>query len=59
MMDELIYKLGYFRETNNIKNQPDVNTVETLREIDRNIMSWSDTVHYQDNPIIVDHATEK
>nr|MBP8174089.1 hypothetical protein [Aeromonadaceae bacterium] len=56
MMDEIIYKLGYFRETNNIKNQPDVNTVETLREIDRNIMSWSDTVHYQDNPIIVDHC---
>jgi len=56
MMDELIYKLGCFRETNNIKNQPDVNTVETLREIDRNIMLWSDTVHYQDNPIIVDHC---
>ena len=55
-MDEVIYKTDLICETNNINQQRDVNTIQTLREIDRNIMSWSDTVHYQDNPIIANHC---
>jgi hypothetical protein len=26
---------------------------EELREIDREYLSWGDTVHYQENPIII------
>ena len=55
-MDEVIYKTDLICETNNINQQRDVNTIQTLREIDRNIMSWSDTVHYQDNPIIANYC---
>ncbi|MGJ0580640.1 aminotransferase class III-fold pyridoxal phosphate-dependent enzyme [Xenorhabdus bovienii] len=31
-------------------------SVERLREIDQKYLSWGDTVHYQERPIIADHC---
>lgn len=40
------------RDGENLKTLPKV-SVEDLRTIDRESVSWGDTVHYQENPILV------
>lgn len=53
-MEEALCHPNWVNDTNNIP--PAANANKSLRDIDRTVLCWADTVHYQDNPIIVSHC---